>query len=132
MEYSLEKVIKALHKSWANDTCYKESYYSVENPARGQCVVSSLVMQKYFGGELLRYKVTGDGIDESHYCNTFDDGTLIDVTDSQYTQPMTLKVALVDLRGHVTVREKLLADEHRLHRYELLLCRVEAYLNANN
>jgi hypothetical protein len=130
MNITLEAVIEALQKSWAKDTCYEETEWSEDNPARGQCVVSSLVLQDYFGGELLRYKVSGDGIDETHYCNTFDNGTLMDVTASQYIQPVTFVVAPADLKSYFTIREKRLADGHTRHRYELLLSRVEAYLNA--
>ena len=129
MNISLELVINALHKSWTKDTCYDRSDWSEDNPARGQCVVSSLVIQKYFGGELLRYKVTGAATDETHYCNSLADGTLVDATASQYTQPMTFEALPVNLKGYATVREKRLAEESTRSRYELLLSRVETVLS---
>ena len=36
-----------------------------DNSARGQCVISSLVVQDYFGGELFRAQVRGDGFNDN-------------------------------------------------------------------
>ncbi len=125
MRPSIEELIIALRKSWSADTSYSSSDWSVDNPARGQCVVSSLVVQKYFGGELLRYRVSGEGINETHYSNVFGDGTVLDTTASQYKKPMTYKNELIDLKGFASTREKRLSDPETRSRYEVLLSRVE-------
>lgn len=70
--------IEALQESWSATTSYEaDENWNPENPARGQCVVSSLVVQDYFGGDIVRYAVIGEGIDETHYFNILDNGTLI-------------------------------------------------------
>jgi hypothetical protein len=131
MKPSIEALIKALQNSWSADTCFDASEWNADNPALGQCVVSSLVVQKYLGGELQRYRVTGDGVTDTHYCNILNDGTLLDTTASQYRQPMTFKVAPVDPKGFASIREKRLAEEETRSRYELLLSRVEQQLNLS-
>lgn len=130
MKPSIEALIKALQNSWSADTCFDASEWTAENPARGQCVVSSLVVQKYLGGELQRYRVTGNGITETHYCNVLSDGTVLDTTASQYKQPMTFKVAPVDIAGFASIREKRLSEDETRSRYELLLSRVEQQLES--
>lgn len=132
MKPSIEALIKALQNSWSSDTCFDASDWSAANPARGQCVVSSLVIQKYLGGELQRYRVTGADITETHYCNVLSDGTVLDTTASQYRQPMTFKVAPFDLEGFASIREKRLSEDETRSRYELLLNRVEQQLNSSS
>lgn len=95
---------------------------------RGQCVASSLVIQDYYGGELFRYEVQGEGIEETHYCNILDDGTLLDTTAQQYRQPVTLRALPVNLAGFTTIREKRLAELETRNRYELLKGRVALLL----
>ena len=103
-----------------------------DNPARGQCAVSSLVIQDYCGGDLARVHATGDGIDENHYYNRLDDGTLIDTTGQQYGN---LKVSLtpnpVDLEkgGYGSMRERCLSDEDTLRRYNALSQSVQKLLS---
>ena len=48
--YSMEKdVLNALRKSWSIQSSSK---WSVDNPAKGQCGVTSLVVQDILGGEI--------------------------------------------------------------------------------
>lgn len=130
MKPSLENLICALQASWTADTCFDAAQWSDTNPARGQCVVSSLVIQKYLGGDLLRYRVSGHGTKETHYCNILQDGTILDTTASQYKLPMTFRVDPVTLGSFVSIREKRLADGGTRTRYKLLLSRVELRLKS--
>lgn len=124
----LSDFIYALQKSWSAKTSYEpDEDWSHENPARGQCVVSSLVVQDYFGGDIVRYAMSGDGIDETHYFNVLDDGTVIDTTRSQYKNKkirMTEKPVDLAKNGFVSVRERCLADDETAYRYSLLKDRV--------
>ena len=120
----LDQLTHALHLSWGADTCFDPVEWSDDNPARGQCVASSLVVQDYYGGELLRYKVKGQGIEEMHYCNVLDNGTILDTTGQQYRQPVTLHPLPVNLAGFTSVREKRLAEAKTRSQYELLKNRV--------
>ncbi len=127
---TIQQVVRALQSSWSKDTCFAGDEFSAENPARGQCVVSSLVIQDYFGGDLRRYKTFYDGHEEMHYCNILADGTVIDVTASQYQTPVTLEILPIDLKGHASSRDKRLADDETRKHYELLKANVNQALNT--
>lgn len=125
---SIEQLLRALRRSWGPDTCFSDVEWTPENPARGQCVVSSLVVQKYLGGELQQYEVSAPGLAEKHYCNILPDGTILDTTGAQYKTSVTLRATSVNLKGFASVREKRLAEDATRSRYELLLSRVEVAL----
>lgn len=124
-------IFKALQSSWAKDTAFDPKEWSEGNKARGQCVVSSLVIQDYLGGDLVRYSVDEGDLHETHYANRLDSGVILDTTASQYTEPVTMRIKPVDLKGFSSVREKRLADNSTRKRYEILKARVDQLL-ANN
>lgn len=127
MKPTLDQLIAALHHAWSAETSYADTDWPSDNPARGQCVVSALVVQDYFGGELVRFAVSGD-FNEMHYANELE-GVLLDTTRSQYRDAaVTFTPKPVELKGYPTVRAKRLADDETRQRYELLKSRVEAYL----
>lgn len=125
---SLSHFINVLQESWSATTSYEsDENWSPENPARGQCVVSSLVVQDYFGGDIVRYAVTGEGIDETHYFNVLEDGTVLDTTRSQYKdKQVSMAEKPIDLKknGFSSVRERCLADKETKYRYGILATRV--------
>ena len=126
---SLEQIKQALRASWNAETGYAGAgVWTEDNPARGQCVTSSLVVQDYLGGDIVRYAVLGDGIDETHYFNVLDDGTVVDTTGDQYTVPVTMTLKPINAAVHKTVRAKCLADDETRYRYEMLKTRVEKAL----
>lgn len=131
MMINLTKIVEALEASWGLDTTLSPSDWSTDNPSRGQCVVSSLIVQDYLGGELLRYSVDGENLHEIHYFNQLDDGTYIDTTINQYKIPITLKLKPISLDGFNSVREKRLSGQSTAARYELLKERVDKYLQLN-
>lgn len=126
----LDELLTTLHAAWGPDTCFMKSEWNAQNPARGQCVVSSLVVQDYLGGELMRYKVRGDGIEEMHYCNVLDGGAILDTTGQQYNDTVTMQMSPVSLDGFASIRAKRLADAETKTRYELLKSRVVLYFAA--
>lgn len=132
MEHSLKELTTALHNSWTQETSSSPDEWSTNNPARGQCVASVLVMQDYLGGDLLRYEVTGKSIHEMHYCNLLDDGTVVDTTNLQYKEPVNMKVKPVDLKGFSSIREKRLADKATNNRYQLLKQFIAKQLITSN
>ena len=132
MEYNLKELTTALHSSWGYATSSRPDEWSTDNPARGQCVASSLVMQDYLGGDLLRYEVSSNSIHEMHYCNLLVDGTIVDTTGSQYKEPVNMKIKPVDLKGFGSIREKRLADKETSKRYRLLKKLVGEQLSGLN
>ncbi|MNT05309.1 hypothetical protein D3C72_1399240 [compost metagenome] len=126
----IKDIVKALEASWGPDTAFDKDDWTIENSARGQCVISSLVVQDYFGGELLKYSVEGEGLHESHYFNQLPDGTIIDTTKKQYTHHISLTRKPVSFEGFASIREKRLSDNDTRLRYELLKNRVSSYLKS--
>lgn len=124
----IQAITHALRASWSADTAFDSNDWSPDNPARGQCVVSSLVVQDYLGGDLLRYSVDEGSLHETHYVNVLESGTVIDTTASQYANPVTMRRRPIELKGFASIREKRLADESTRRRYEILKRRVERTL----
>lgn len=128
METSLQDIVNALQSSWGADTAYDPTGWSDTNRARGQCVVSSLIVQDYLGGDLLRYSVDEGDLHETHYVNKLTSGVVIDTTASQYKQPVTMRIKPIQLDGFKSIREKRLADTDTRERYEILKNRVAQLL----
>lgn len=82
---------------WVNNITLKEIFmgawdsltssepsWSLENPALGQCAVTSLIIQDWFGGSLLRAEVVcGESI-KSHYWNLLPGNKEVDLTFGQF------------------------------------------------
>jgi hypothetical protein len=69
-----------LRQAWRADTSIAPNDWSPSNPAAGQCAVTALVVQDYFGGELVR----GHTEEGTHYWNRLPNGQEIDLTAEQF------------------------------------------------
>lgn len=127
--HTLEDVRSAIEASWSAETAFPDGTWTSENPARAQCVVTSLVVQHYFGGDLEKLTGEYEGKPESHYRNVFPDARRVDLTISQYPAGMPLHVSAVNLHGFKDIREKMINEPDTKARYELLLARVETKVN---
>ena len=121
---SAELLEQILRKAWCAETCAPSvrRFWDKDNPAWGQCAVTALLVQDFFGGSLLRYEVYNYG---SHYCNLVE-GTKIDLTRSQFPPDVELKPAMLrftNLRKHILYSEKA-KEAETLERYQLLLERM--------
>ena len=72
-----------LTKAWSRES---SSLWSPDNPARGQCGVTSLVVQDVFGGQILK-TVLQQG---PHFYNSIE-GRRFDFTASQFQGPIEYK-----------------------------------------
>lgn len=110
----------ALLSSWSIDTAYKH-VWDKDNPSLNQCAVTALVIQDYFGGNILQCP-TSDG--DSHFWNLLPSGEEEDLTKDQFdhTQyyPKREQKEIVD-------RAKLLSNPDTLNRYLLLKKRVGSF-----
>lgn len=79
MIFNEEWVRAALKIAWSLETA---TQWSQENPAYGQCNVTSAVVHDLFGGEILRTRYP----EVWHYYNCIN-GKRFDLTDSQFTRP---------------------------------------------
>jgi hypothetical protein len=75
-----EQFAERLAKAWSLET---SSIWSLDNPARGQCGVTSLVVQDVFGGLILKTLLP----EGPHFYN-FIEGCRCDFTVGQFHEPI--------------------------------------------
>ncbi|WFU07239.1 hypothetical protein QA648_34705 (plasmid) [Rhizobium sp. CB3171] len=80
MTDTLEKLLSILRISWSTET---GSQWLPENPASGQCNVTSLVVQDLLGGDILKTEVPGAW----HFYNRVG-RERFDLTASQFAAPI--------------------------------------------
>jgi hypothetical protein len=120
---TIEQLNNAIRQSWAADTSDDSTTWSSENPARGQCAVTSMVVRDYFGGTLLIAPVLRDGEPvEMHCWNVLPGGAALDLTADQFDYDFELG-APVDRRPVV--------NHTGVDRYEILATRVKQALASS-
>jgi hypothetical protein len=85
--WTLAEVEHAMRAGWGVDTCDPADVadWRPDNPARGQCGVTALVLHDLFGGDLMLGEVRVAGEQTGvHYWNRFGDGLEIDLTRNQF------------------------------------------------
>lgn len=84
---NVELLRPLLRAAWGPDTCdpHDLANWRPENPARGQCGTTALVVQDLLGGELFLGQVHVDGVKIGHHWwNRLPDGTPVDLTAEQF------------------------------------------------
>ena len=116
----LNKLKAALLRAWSADTAKGD--WTPDCPSLNQCAVTALVVQDFYGGQLLRC-LTDSG--DSHYWNRLPDGRVIDLTEAQFacSHDWPNKNSFV-----IRAREYVLSFPDTLARYELLKKRVDDLL----
>ena len=104
---------KLLIQSWDSETCVKglQAEWSKDNPSLGQCAITALIVNDYFGGKIMRCMASSG----SHYYNLID-GQLVDLTVEQFLGEIPQYE-----QGEERTREYLLSNEDTKKRYEKLL-----------
>ena len=82
-----KQIYEALVKSWSIETSSK---WTIENPAKGQCGVTALIIQELCGGEIRKTKIG----EVWHFYNIVD-GKRYDFTWSQFHE----KVNYMDMKS---------------------------------
>ena len=82
---TLEETEAAIRAAWGRDTSDDPEEWSEQNPARGQCAVTALLVRELFGGEILVANVLRDGrrVDR-HAWNRLPSGLTLDLTREQF------------------------------------------------
>ncbi|MGC5053336.1 YunG family protein [Micromonospora sp. DT48] len=115
-----------LRAAWGADTCdpHDVRHWRPDNPARGQCGVTALVVQDLLGGELILGEVfVRDDKVGHHYWNRLPDGQQVDLTADQF-RPEEVVVG-----GRVQQRPPD-APRRCREQYEILRQRVRCLLAA--
>lgn len=85
--WTLTEIERAVCAAWGADTCMPEELpaWSAQNPARGQCGPTSLVLCEILGGDLVHADVHRAGVHiGGHYWNRLPGGIEIDLTRRQF------------------------------------------------
>lgn len=64
-----------LEKGWCKESCVNETFWNVENPVVGQSLVTALLVQRCFGGEVFYFKYSN----RTHHFNRIH-GCYVDLT----------------------------------------------------
>lgn len=109
----IEKLKLLLADSWEGRTCSPglRNNWSKEIPSLGQCAITALIVNDFFGGKIMRC-MTSLG---SHYYNLIDN-KFIDLTVEQFLGEIPQYE-----NGQERTREYLLNNEDTRKRYEILL-----------
>ena len=108
---------KVLSMVWSKKTCVPSlrEKWNENNKSLGQCDVTSLVVNDYYGGKIM-HCMTSVG---SHYYNLID-GEIVDLTENQFAGEIPLYK-----EGQERTREYLLSNEDTKKRYLLLLMNIK-------
>ena len=111
------ELYKVLCQAWSAETSSPPHSWSPSNPAKNHCSVTSLLVQDYFGGEILCTRTVGG----THFYNRID-GVKWDLTVSQFAEPIPYEDTL-------TSRQAALADTSA-QKYDALSGRVREMSSA--
>jgi hypothetical protein len=116
--FTLAQLEQAIREAWGMDTADEDDGWTPENPSRGQCDITTLVVHDLLGGDVLGADVYRDGERiEGHMWNRLVSGVEVDLTRDQFTRGEVI--------GGPTVIERTpaIADpaHPRYHRYEAYL-----------
>lgn len=110
----------AIRSAWDRETSDDPDEWSAENPARGQCAVTALLVRALLGGDILIANVLRNGKRvERHAWNRLPSGITLDLTREQFRDGETFTEPAV---------EEPLITRRNPERYERLAARVRAAL----
>ena len=97
------RLCKILENAWSKNTSADPEHWRKDSPAWGQCAVTALVVQDYFGGELLRTEARMSWSTKpiSHYFNLLPDGRHIDLSRQQFPLGTNFSTSAVRAREYV-------------------------------
>ena len=123
----INELEKILEKCWCKETSVDPDRWLDKNSAWGQCVPTSLVVNDYFGGEIVwAIAKLPDGEEISHYSNKLN-GREIDLTRKQFPVGTKIPQGIPREKGFQTTRDYLLSSKKVIERYNLLRQKIEQY-----
>lgn len=117
-----DRLVAAIRSSWSQATSADSNIWTTDNPSRGQCDVTSLVVLEYLGGDLQLARVYLDGKHvEHHYWNQLSDHEEMDLTRGQFPDDYVIaepdRVSQDFIRtNYPTIRQELRERHDRLRR----------------
>lgn len=124
---TLSELEKILQKAWSKETSYCPDEWDERKSSSGQCAISALIVNDYFGGEIVWAEaLLPDGRKVSHYFNLVD-GKEVDLTRSQFPQGTIIPKGVKKNKNFNSTREFMLSNENTKKRYELLKEKVNKF-----
>lgn len=117
---TIDELEKILNKCYCSKTAYPDVQkdWSEENKTLGQCAVTALVVQHFFGGDIYKHNKY------SHYFNILN-GQIIDLTKSQFNFKLDYSDSVI--------KQPNLHKAQTEERYKMLLAKVQNCMaNFNN
>lgn len=108
-----------LRNAWCRETAHPsyQDKWTEDNPSIGQCLVTALIIQEQYGGDIYSCKVGNC----SHFVNVINE-RIIDKTAEQFGGINNIKYISGSFR--LRTRESLLKSKEVKDRYELLRKRL--------
>jgi len=88
MTIDQNRTLAALYHSWSIVTA---DQWTLDNPAKGQCNVTAVLVHDLFGGEILKTPLESG----AHFYNRID-GERMDFTASQFAEPISYADIVTD------------------------------------
>ncbi|MBW3011844.1 hypothetical protein KY311_01545 [Candidatus Woesearchaeota archaeon] len=121
----------ALKNFWTKETSSDPENWSSENPAWGQCAVTSLIINDYLGGEIVWAMASlPDGREISHYFNSID-GEEKDFTRMQFPEGTRIPTGVPKTKEFATTRDYVLSYPVTQKRYETLKQKIQEFLGID-
>lgn len=129
---TIEAIEKILPKAWTPRKGYRaeSSLFVSGEAATGQCAVTALVLQDYFGGEIAKVKAFNPAdprTSVSHYFNVIE-GKKVDITMGQFKVGVTFSETYAVPEGFSSMREYALSYPDTVERYEQLKAKINELL----
>jgi len=120
MKLTLKQLDGTIRKSWGRDTChFKFLWDNVGTPESvGHCRVVALIVQDYFGGEIIYSHVKGNR-KWDHYWNKLPSGKEVDLAKDQFLKGTKF------VKSKVVSREEALRSKRTQRGYRILKKRIE-------
>ena len=104
---TLRDLEAAIRGAWSRETSDDPDEWSEDNPARGHCAVTALLLRELLGGEILIANVIHNGRRiERHAWNRLPSGLVVDLTRDQFRSGEAF--------GEAAVEEPMFTDPDRL------------------
>ncbi len=125
---TLDEFFELLLKSWVKESAYPSAqndpqFNLANDPTYGQCAITAMFVNKLFGGEIRKIRVSGNG---THYFNVIN-GQIIDLTRDQFD---LYNIPLNYSTGVNVPLEYCGKNPDTKARYDILKKNVQKYIKA--
>lgn len=129
----VDRLEEILQKSWIKETSSDSERWKKDNPSWGQCAVTALIVNDYFGGKLVWAPVNVNGKKISHYFNKIDDKKIgltkeIDLIKNQFPEGTIIPEGIDKTKGFPSTKDYVLSYPKTVKRYELLKEKIDKQL----